>query len=267
MEELHMAALASYSNASNELRQLVQEFFNSMDTNGDRVVIFDEFVEFIGQNVNIRADRNFFRCLDRNGDGLLDFNEVLTFYYILKTRGVWCAYCRNYQTGVYFTCVACFDNARSTGYTYDLCSACYEARRHQQHHPHHNYFLDSHVLLRAKAGLPLLAGAPNPNVWCDYCRNYQTGLYFTCVACFDNARSTGHTYDLCSACYEARRHQQHHPHHNYFLDSYVLLRVKAGFPLLAGAPNLQQRMRTAFQALEMALSVVTAAVELGCSIM
>ena len=149
--------------------------------------------------------------------------------------------CKAYLMGLYFTCVACFNNARSTGHTYDLCFMCYEARRHQQQHPHHNYFLDSYVLLRAKAGLPLLAGAPNANVWCECCKAYLMGrLYFTCVACFDNARSTGHTYDLCSTCYGARRHQQQHPHHNYFLDIYVLLRAKAGLPLPAGAPNFQQ---------------------------
>ncbi|KAK9991669.1 hypothetical protein SO802_026654 [Lithocarpus litseifolius] len=93
--------------------------------------------------------------------GSLDFSEVLTFYYILKTRGVWCDYCGICLMGLYFTCVACFDNASARGNTYDLCSTCYEAQRHQQQHSHHDYFLDSYVLLRAKAGLPLLAGAPD----------------------------------------------------------------------------------------------------------
>ena len=241
MEELHMAASAYYGNASDELRQLATEFFNSMDTDGDGEVSFNEFVQFLVQIGYHWVDPNLFRSLDRNGDGLLDFFEVLTCYYILKTRGVWCDCCKAYLMGLYFTCVACFDNARITGQTYDLCSMCYEARRHQQQHPHHNYFLDSHVLLRAKAGLPLLAGAPNAYVCCDCCKAYLMGrLYFTCVACFDNARSTGQTYDLCSTCYGARRHQQQHPHHNYFLDSYVLLRAKAGLPLPAGAPNFQQ---------------------------
>ncbi|XP_050255250.1 uncharacterized protein LOC126701172 [Quercus robur] len=160
MEELHMAASAYYSNASDELRQRAIEFFNSMDTNGDGGVSFNEFIQFFVQNGYNRVDPNFFRSLDRNGDGFSDFFEVLTFYYIFKTRGVSCGYCRIGLMTLYFTCVACFDNAG--GNTYDLCSTCYEARRHHQHHhPHHNYFLDSYVLLRAKAGLPLPAGAPN----------------------------------------------------------------------------------------------------------
>ena len=162
MEELHMAAWAYHRNASNELRQRATEFFHSMDANGDGGVSFNKFVQFFVQNGYNRVDRNFFRSLDRNGDGFLDFFEVLTFYYILKSMGVWCYFCGICLMGLYLTCVACFDNARPRGNTYfDLCSTCYEALRHQQQHPHHNYFLDSYVLLRAKAGLPHIAGAPN----------------------------------------------------------------------------------------------------------
>nr|POE70734.1 putative ribonuclease h protein [Quercus suber] len=87
MEELHMAASAYYRNASNELRQRATEFFHSMDTNGDGGVSFNMFVQFFVQNGYNRVARNFFRSLDSNGDGFLDFFEVLTFYYILKTRG------------------------------------------------------------------------------------------------------------------------------------------------------------------------------------
>ncbi|KAK9992992.1 hypothetical protein SO802_022695 [Lithocarpus litseifolius] len=302
MEELHTAASAYYQNASNGLRQLAEEFFNSMDTNGDGGVSFNEFVQFFVQN-GYTFDPNLFRSLDRNGNGWLELCEVVTFYYILKTRSVRCKYCGSYQMGLYFTCVTCFNNARSTGYTYDLCCMCYGAGRHQQQHPHHNYFLDSYVLLRVQAGLPLPAGAPNPNVWCACCGNNRMGLYFTCVACFDNAGNTGHTYDLCSECYRARRHRQHHPQHNCFLDSYVLLRVKTGLPLLAGAQNPQQalaprpapnapqqalarrlapnapqqRRLTTFQALEMSVNAVNLGVtvgnfavqlgSIGCSIM
>ncbi|XP_050241214.1 uncharacterized protein LOC126690125 [Quercus robur] len=98
---------------------------------------------------------NFFRCLDRNQDDSLDFWEVLTLYYIMKTRGVWCKSCGVCQLGLYFTCVACFDNA---SHTYDLCTNCYSQRRYSHHHVS---FLDSYMLLRSKRGLPL--GAPNLN--------------------------------------------------------------------------------------------------------
>ncbi|XP_030923086.1 uncharacterized protein LOC115949968 [Quercus lobata] len=98
---------------------------------------------------------NFFRCLDRNQDDSLDFWEVLTLYYIMKTRGVWCKSCGVCQLGLYFTCVACFDNA---SHTYDLCTNCYSQRRYSHHHVS---FLYSYMLLRSKRGLPL--GAPNLN--------------------------------------------------------------------------------------------------------
>ena len=239
MEDLHIAASAYYWSASNQIRQHAEEFFYSMDTNGDGGVSFNEFAQFIVQNGYPCPDFNLFRGLDRNGDRFLDFYEVLTFYYVWKTRVVFCARCENFQLGLYFTCVACFDNARSTGQTYDLCTVCYEEMGHQHWHPpHHSYFLDSYELLRAEAGLPRLAGAPN--VRCGYCGNYLMELYFTCVACFNNARNTGHTYDLCCTCYRDRRHQQQHPHHNYFLDSYVLLRTRTGRPFLAGAQQVRK---------------------------
>ena len=97
---------------------------------------------------------NFFRCLDRNQDDSLDFWEVLTLYYIMKTWGVWCKSCGVCQLGLYFTCVACFDNA---SHTYDLYTDCYCQRRYS----HHHISLDSYVLLRSKRRLP--PGAPNLN--------------------------------------------------------------------------------------------------------
>ena len=237
--ELHTAASAYFQFASNETRQRALEFFNSMDTNGDGGVSFNEFSQFIVQHGYARPNFNLFRSLDRDGNCSLDFTEFITFYYVWKTRVVSCACCQNFLLERYFTCVACFDNARSTGHTYDLCTVCYEEMGHQHWHPpHHSYFLDSFELLRAKAGLPRFPGAPY--VQCGYCENYLMDLYFTCVACFDNARNTGHTYDLCCTCYKAGRHQQCHPHHNNFLDSYVLLRAKTGLPFLAGAQQVRK---------------------------
>jgi hypothetical protein len=82
------------------------------------------------------------------GDNSLDFCEVLTLYYIMKTRGVCCQNCGVWLSGLYFTCVSCFDIAPNT---YDLCARCYVARRFCHHH---TSFLDNYVLLRSKRGLP-----------------------------------------------------------------------------------------------------------------
>ncbi|XP_059446744.1 uncharacterized protein LOC132178314 [Corylus avellana] len=150
IEELHVAASAYYNNASSEVKQLAREFFESMDTNEDDTVSMDEFVEFFkGYSNNNMYSKNHFTALDRNRDGCLQFREVLTLYYIMKTRGVWCKQCRTCLTGLYFTCVTCFDSADDM--TYDLCAACYSKRNFQHPHPSSS-FLDSYVLLRSKNG-------------------------------------------------------------------------------------------------------------------
>ncbi|KAK4585921.1 hypothetical protein RGQ29_023210 [Quercus rubra] len=191
ISELHRAATAYYNNIYDlDLRNKAWNFFKSMDTDGNGRVSYDEFVQFFLQAGYNFADRNFFRCLDRNQDGGLDFWEVLTLYYIMKTRGVWCNSCGVCQLGLYFTCVACFDNA---SHTYDLCTDCYSQRRYC--HPHIS-FLDSYVLLRSKRGLP--PGAPNlnqalavPNADANAPQNPQTGWVMTALHLLDVALSVG----------------------------------------------------------------------------
>ncbi|XP_028959369.2 uncharacterized protein [Malus domestica] len=125
MEELHRAALAYYNNGDRNLQLLASNFFQSMDQNGDGIVNLAEFVTFLQQNGYGWIGRNFFYDLDRNLVGGLDFHEVLTFYYIIKTRNLWCRRCGVWLTGLYFTCVECFDGAPDN---YDLCSGCYSGR-------------------------------------------------------------------------------------------------------------------------------------------
>ncbi|XP_010110693.2 uncharacterized protein LOC21393041 [Morus notabilis] len=118
-----------------------------MDTDGDGRIRFAEFNQFLHWSGYGFVDRNWFVHLDANRDGCLDFWEVLTLYYVLKTRGVWCAQCHTQLHGLYFTCVECFDAACS----YDLCSDCYS---HRNFSHYHSLFLDSFVLLRSKLGTP-----------------------------------------------------------------------------------------------------------------
>ncbi|KAB1209623.1 hypothetical protein CJ030_MR3G001151 [Morella rubra] len=153
MEDLHEAALAYYNNAPRDLQRLAWNFYLALDGDGDGRVSFIEYINFLQQSyVWIRP--NFFRDLDRDRDGSLDFWEVLTLYYTVKTRGgVWCQGCQACLVGLYFTCVACFDCGSKT---FDLCPACYKRRRFSHQH---SFFLDNHVLLRAKKGLP--PGATN----------------------------------------------------------------------------------------------------------
>ncbi|XP_062154321.1 uncharacterized protein LOC133862494 [Alnus glutinosa] len=148
MEDLHEAALAYYNNAPRDLQRLAWNFYLALDRDGDGQVSYSEYVQFLQQSYGwIRP--NFFMDLDRNGDGSLDFWEVLTLYYVVKTRGsVWCQGCQSCLVGLYFTCVTCFDSGSRS---YDMCPGCYKRRRFSHQH---SYFLDNHVLLRAKRGLP-----------------------------------------------------------------------------------------------------------------
>ncbi|GMN53305.1 hypothetical protein TIFTF001_022456 [Ficus carica] len=147
MEELRLAAMAYYRNSSREFQDLAANFFKAMDTNGDGRVSFDEFTSFLRQHGYNWVKTDMFSQLDANNDGSLDFWEVMTFYYIIKTRAVWCDGCRMQLHGLHFICVACFDGGHNS---YDLCARCYGGRNFSHHH---NLFLDSYVLLRSKRGI------------------------------------------------------------------------------------------------------------------
>ncbi|KAG2721945.1 hypothetical protein I3760_02G105500 [Carya illinoinensis] len=161
INELHAAAFAYYRNASQDVRERACAFFNAMDMDRDGQVCLFEFVTFFRECGYNWIDGNTFRAFDRNGDGSLDFYEVLTLYYTMKTRSVWCRVCRVWLTRLYFTCLACYD---SCGDTYDLCPTCCardEIRFQHGWNGHPNIFIDSYVLLRARRRQMPAAAAPN----------------------------------------------------------------------------------------------------------
>ncbi|EXC04079.1 hypothetical protein L484_011271 [Morus notabilis] len=153
MEELRLAARAYYNNSSSDLQNLAINFFRSMDANRDGWVSFQEFTRFLRHNGYNWVNPNMFSQLDTNNDGGLGFWEVLTFYYIIKTRAVWCRACGAQLHGLHFTCVACFDGGQNT---FDLCARCYGGRQFRHHH---RVFLDNYILLRSKRGI-----SPGTNV-------------------------------------------------------------------------------------------------------
>lgn len=57
--------------------------------------------------------------------------------------------------------------------------------------------------------------------FCDECRVYLAGVYFTCVQCFDGP---GNTYDLCCNCYRDKNVNHHKD--ALFLDNYTLLQAR-----------------------------------------
>ncbi|GMY27008.1 Calcium-binding EF-hand [Fagus crenata] len=155
MEEFHEVAIAYYNNAPRNLQRLAWNFFLALDTDGDGRISYMEFISFLRQCGYAWISSNFFKDLDRDSDGCLGFWEVITLYYVIKTRGVWCQGCQQCLVGLYFTCISCFDSGSRT---YDLCPTCYKQKKFSHHHRN---FLDNHLLLRSKRGLP--PGAENLN--------------------------------------------------------------------------------------------------------
>nr|XP_011463555.1 PREDICTED: uncharacterized protein LOC105351293 [Fragaria vesca subsp. vesca] len=147
MKEIRDAALAYYYNLSKEQQHEVYTFFQAMDKDGDGAITIEEFEQILTLFSRDYVNR-LFRAIDKNGDGVLDFEEAITFYYVLCTyRMVNCDGCKDsLLTGLYFTCVDCFDHNQTT--TFDLCISCYRTRNYV--HEHCN-FVDNYALLRTRA--------------------------------------------------------------------------------------------------------------------
>nr|XP_023888160.1 uncharacterized protein LOC112000291 [Quercus suber]POE66563.1 hypothetical protein CFP56_53944 [Quercus suber] len=156
MEEFHEVAIAYYNNAPRNLQRLAWSFFLALDSDGDGQISYMEYINFLRQCGYGWISSNFFKDLDRNRDGCLGFWEVLTLYYVIKTRGLWCQGCQTCLVGLYFTCVSCFDSGSRT---YDLCPTCYKQKKFSHNHTN---FMDNHLLLRSKRGLP--PGTANINL-------------------------------------------------------------------------------------------------------
>ncbi|KAM5575730.1 hypothetical protein ABKV19_014592 [Rosa sericea] len=164
MENLHTEASEYFKNkATPEVRTTFDSLFQSMATvytDGAKKIsdtVFDDFLKQNGYNWIIQDPYLFYK-LDRNQDRRLDFEEMFTFSYILRTRYFNCRECQVFLSGLYFTCVACFDGGAhychpySDPGTYNLCAACYRSRNFIYQHRQHTHFLDNHILLRSKRG-------------------------------------------------------------------------------------------------------------------
>ncbi|OMO95240.1 Calcium-binding EF-hand [Corchorus capsularis] len=58
--------------------------------------------------------------------------------------------------------------------------------------------------------------------FCDGCRAFLKGVYFTCLTCFNSGPATCSSFDLCCSCYRNNNFNHHH-HATSFVDNYVLL--------------------------------------------
>ncbi|KAG8369784.1 hypothetical protein BUALT_Bualt14G0049700 [Buddleja alternifolia] len=144
MDGIRRIARAYYAKASEDEKNSMQKFFNTLDSNGDGKVTLGEFNKSVSSSLSDENKESIFRQLDANGDGTLDFDEVLALYYMEeKVEIVKCSECSNLLVGPYFSCLMCLETNPNT---YDLCCACYQRGKFVHNHSF-DCLLDHHSLL------------------------------------------------------------------------------------------------------------------------
>ncbi|KAL9686633.1 hypothetical protein QQ045_031026 [Rhodiola kirilowii] len=132
-------AIGYYDNSSRQVQNLVRQFFDSMDTDGDGSVDLDEIHDFLeGRTFLTRfLDGEVFDALDEDEDGSLDFYEFITLFYMIFMMFD-CDECGDPLVGQeHLTCVLCFTSANANT-TYDICGSCYRRGYfNHRHHPRH----------------------------------------------------------------------------------------------------------------------------------
>ncbi|KAL9410494.1 hypothetical protein AB3S75_044288 [Citrus x aurantiifolia] len=154
MEALRKVALAYYNSGTEEERRLFKNFFQSMDRDGNGMVSYREFSDFMSQKAHDENMRTqyFFNKLDINRSGGLYFMEVLTLYYILKSRRPICGLCKIFITNEYFTCMTCFKTGSAA---YSICLECFRGEGRLNHRHDRSYFVDNFGLLESLRKDPL----------------------------------------------------------------------------------------------------------------
>ncbi|KAL1535622.1 hypothetical protein AAHA92_28382 [Salvia divinorum] len=160
MEELRIIAKAHYRAGSPRVKELAYAFYQSMDTDGDGRVDLSEFVAFMRQEgYPFMQNRSFFDELDLDNKGTLDFSAVMTLYYIIKSGRPFCDCCANFIPGIFFSCVECFKNLKTS---FHLCCDCYQMAKCNHNHDGRSQFLDNYAFLQAMRD-PELAHASGVN--------------------------------------------------------------------------------------------------------
>ncbi|KAL5542402.1 hypothetical protein UlMin_010112 [Ulmus minor] len=151
MEELRQMGLTYHSAATQEIKDMVEEFYKEMDPKDNGYVKFKEFsayMETIGCQ-HLSSDE-FFDLLKQPGHEELYIEDVITLFYIINSQRPFCGgKCRKFVTGVYFTCVKCFDGSAST---FSVCPQCFDG---EQYKHEHKEFLDPMVILHLKRELAI----------------------------------------------------------------------------------------------------------------
>ncbi|XP_030478668.1 uncharacterized protein LOC115695736 [Cannabis sativa] len=149
MEDLRQTALAYYMGATDDIRHVVDEFFEEMDPNDNGYVKFKEFSAYMEtMGCCNMSSEEFYEELKQSGNDGLFADDIITLFYIIHSGRPFCGgKCKKFVKGLYFTCLKCFDDETSGSTSFSVCSQCY-ADRHFEHL--HQEFLDPIVLLNLK---------------------------------------------------------------------------------------------------------------------
>ncbi|KAI8010037.1 hypothetical protein LOK49_LG06G02580 [Camellia lanceoleosa] len=152
-----------YFNTSSEnLKQLLRDFFNSMDEDHDQKVSLSEFLNNMKEGGLVKAENppEMFKLLDVNRDGSLDFKEVVALYYVIKSGRPFCRGCGKFIPGMFFSCLICFDNEDDK---FCVCPKCFTNENKSYNHKHMpDHFLDNFTLLEAKRKMAIDTRKPPP---------------------------------------------------------------------------------------------------------
>ncbi|CAL5337352.1 unnamed protein product [Camellia sinensis] len=153
-----------YFNTSSEnLKQLIEDFFNSMDEDHDKKVSLSEFLNNMKEEGLVKAENppEMFKALDVNHDGSLDFKEVMALYYVIKSGRPFCGGCGKFIPGMFFSCSICFDNEDDK---FCVCPKCFSNENKSYTHKHMpGHFLDNFALLEAKRKMAMDTRKPPPS--------------------------------------------------------------------------------------------------------
>ncbi|KAK6914164.1 EF-hand domain [Dillenia turbinata] len=145
MESLRKIATTYYKKGSEHVKQLIIDFFYSMDINRDRQISLHEFLYCMTQEgYSEMSNPNFIALFDKDGNKTLDFYEFLMLYYVMRSGRRFCCGCGCFLDGMYLTCVPCFE---TNAHSFCVCFKCYHDNTYI--HEHCN-FLDNFALLEMK---------------------------------------------------------------------------------------------------------------------
>ncbi|KAL5729500.1 hypothetical protein ACHQM5_002441 [Ranunculus cassubicifolius] len=145
MEKIREMALAYFERNSKERKEAVQSFFKSIDIDGNGSIGINEFKIFMAKR-SMTFSPDLFAELDKDGKGSLDFNEVITFYYMMNVRNLFCNCCEKYLFEEYYTCVKCFLHPRREK-NFNICFSCYRSNKYVG--TEHTNLLDNYVMLNS----------------------------------------------------------------------------------------------------------------------